>query len=128
MIHKKYNFDISNNYTNNGYFVLVLELKNQKNNDNNNIDCNIFENLEFPLNVNSMTIQIACSINIQNFLLNKFNLPYNLSQLKIISPIPLDLSNLSTNLILLDISESDYTFNLDYLHDSIKILYSPNFS
>jgi len=98
---------------------------------NNNI-VNLFENLNYPPNVNTIIIMIDtfCS---KSFLLTcnnikLFNLPEQLVQLQIISLIPFDLSNLPTKIFLLDISKSDCNFNLNYLPDSIKVLYLPELS
>lgn len=89
-----------------------------------------FETLNYPSNVNMIKIMVKNEI--QNLIKSPFyqtklfNLPENLTQLKIISLYPFDLSNLPTQIILLDIEETECKFNLDYLPDSIQILYLPN--
>lgn len=83
----------------------------------------IFESLNFPSNVNMM--KIMCGLEIDNDAIKLNNLPENLSQLKIISASSFDLSNLPTQIFLLDISESNCKFNLDYLPSSLKVLYLP---
>ncbi len=119
---KKYYIDINYN-TFFKSFKIDFELKN----DNN--ERYSFEKLEFPSNTNSITIRIeSIKSGLPSFFPTKFNLPEKLSDLRIISPIPIDLSNLPTNLFLLDISESDCKFNLDYLPSSIKVLYLPSFT
>ncbi len=127
---KKYYYDINYNIFSKS-FKIDLELKND-NNENYS-----FEKLEFPSNTNSITIRIEIFETLKynlsggflpSFFPTKFNLPKKLSDLRIISSIPIDLSNLPTNLFLLDISESDCKFNLDYLPDSIKVLYLPSFT
>ena len=89
-----------------------------------------FETLNYPSNVNMIKIMVKNEI--QNLIKSPFyqtklfNLPENLTQLKIISLYLFDLSNLPTQIILLDIEETECKFNLDYLPDSIQILYLPN--
>jgi len=89
----------------------------------------IFEKLNYPPNVNIIKIMVKSEI--QNIIkssfyqIKLFNLPENLTQLKIVSLYPFDLYNLPTQIILLDIAESPCKFNLDYLPNSIKILYFP---
>lgn len=103
-----------------------IELKNSNPTQNTN-NC-IIENLIFPSNVESIEIISGFSIlsNLSNIKL--FNLPENLSQLKISSfGILFDLSNLPTSLFLLDISECGPKLNLDYLPIGLKILYLPGF-
>lgn len=88
-----------------------------------------FETLNYPPNVNMIKIMVENEIQklIKSpfYKIKLFNLPSNLTQLKIISLYPFDLSNLPTQIILLDIAESHCKFNLDYLPDSIQILYFP---
>jgi len=117
---KKHCIDINfNNFSNSFKFELAFEKDNEKN--------FTFEKLEFPPNVNNIQIIIEnLNQNVPDFYPIKFNLPEKLSQLKIISAVPVDLTNLPTNLFLLDISETECKLNLDYLPDSIKILYLPN--
>ena len=101
-----------------------IELKNT--NSNYQTKKNLLENLLFPPNINSIEITNGFNICTENsYTLTKlFNLPENLSQLKISSTKMLfDLSNLPTNLILLDISECILKLNLDYLPYGLKILY-----
>lgn len=91
---------------------------------------NLFEMLNFPSNVDIIKIMVENKIEklieSQIYKIKILNLPINLSQLKIISNYPFDLSNLPTQLILLDIAESNCKFNLDYLPNSVQILYLPN--
>jgi hypothetical protein len=112
--------------TNTNYGKLSLCLQSTK---KNNI-VNLFEKLNYPINVDMMSILVDqfCSkkllSNISDIKLP--NLPEQLTELQIISLIPFDLSNLPTKIFLLDISKSKYKYNLDYLPNSIKILYLPS--
>jgi hypothetical protein len=94
------------------------------------ITIDIFETLNYPPNVNMIKImvnnEIQKLIKSPFYYIKLFNLPTNLTQLKILSLYPFDLSNLPTTLILLDIQETECKFNLDYLPDSIQILCLPN--
>lgn len=96
--------------------------------DTSNI-VDLFETLNYPSNVKIIKIivknEIVNSIKSQNNSIKLLNLPDNLSQLKIISIYPFDLSNLPIQIVLLDIVDSDCKFNLNYLPDSIQILYLP---
>jgi hypothetical protein len=89
-----------------------------------------FETLNYPPNVNIIKIykvnnQTSKLIKSSFYQIKLFNLPEKLTQLKIVSLYTFDLSNLPTQIILLDIAESPCKFNLDYLPDSIQILYFP---
>lgn len=109
-------FDYTNNTTN---LYLDIDLINKP------------YNLSFPSNVNELELMINddLSTNIK-FVQNIFNLlknlPENLYQLKINTSIPFDISNLPTKLFLLDITNSYYKFDINYLPNSIKILYLPS--
>ena len=89
-----------------------------------------FETLNYPSNVNMIKIlvnnEISKLIKSLFYQIKLFNLPANLKQLKILSSYPFNLTNLPTQLILLDIQEIECKFNLDYLPDSIQILSLPN--
>jgi hypothetical protein len=122
-IFKQYGIDTSFNKNGNS---IEIELKNSNHTHDTN-NC-ILENLKFPSNVES--IEIINGFNIYTFIsisnIKLFNLPDNLSQLKISSSgILFDLSNLPTSLFLLNISECIPKLNLDYLPNGLKILYLP---
>ena len=122
-IFKQINYILNVNLNHN-MFGLNLQMMNY-----NNI-INLFENLNYPSNVNMMFIMIDTIIS-KSFLqmfnnIKLYNLPEQLEELKITSHIPFDLSNLPTKMFLLDISASECKFNLDYLPESIKILYLPD--
>ena len=119
-----YNINIVNNS-----FILYLD-----DNGYENI-FTLFENIKYPpntdtiiiiVNVDYLTKYMTLSLS-KLKIIKLLNLPEKLSHLKITSSIPFDLSNLPTNLISLDISNSGCKFNLDYLPDSLKILYLPSF-
>lgn len=122
-IFKQYGIDTNFNKNGNSF---IIELKNS--NQTHDINNCILENLIFPSNIESIEILNGCNTynltNVSNIKL--FNLPDNLSQLKISSyRILFDLSNFSTSLFLLDISECMPKLNLDYLPIGLKILYLP---
>lgn len=110
-------------YINDSTFLLKLQITNESH------IINLFEKLYYPPNVNTMIIVINTpfseAISCVYDCIKLLNLPECLEQLKIISSIPFDLSNLPTGLFLLDISESKCKFNLDYLPNSLKVLYLP---
>lgn len=89
-----------------------------------------FEMLDYPSNVSIIKIYNNVCVKTlpetQIYSIKLLNLPPNLSQLKIISHNPFNLSNLPQQLILLDLAESPCKFNLDYLPNSIQILYLHN--
>jgi len=119
-IFKQINQRLNTNVNNN-----LLQLCLHKINDDNPV--NLFENLNYPQNVHRIIIMVD-SLSSKIFLSNTncfklFNLPEQLEELKIISSIPFDLSKLPTKIFLLDILNSKCKFNLDYLPDSIKIIY-----
>lgn len=125
------------NFTNdifNKYYLLInnVELSNNSlllNFFHTTIDT--FEKLNYPPNVNIIKIIVKKESIILNLIKSLFyqikllNLPENLTQLKIISVYPLDLSNLPTQILLLDIADSPCKFNLDYLPEGVKIIYLP---
>lgn len=125
-----------NNFTNdifNKYFHSMNNIEISNNSlwiSFNHTTIDTFETLNYPSNVNMIKIMVKNEI--QNLIKSPFyqtklfNLPENLTQLKIISLYPFDLSNLPTQIILLDIQETECKFNLDYLPDSIQILCLPN--
>lgn len=123
------------NFTNNIFNKYYYSMNNIEP-SNNSLLLNIFhttidtfETLNYPPNVNIIKIMIKNEIQklIKSpfYRIKLFNLPENLTQLKIVSLYPFDLSNLPTQIILLDIAESPCKFNIDYLPDSIQILYFP---
>lgn len=132
---------IFNNYNDlddftNDIFNKYYHSMNNINPSNNSLLLNLFhttidtfETLNYPPNVNMIKIMVRNEIQklIKSpfYQTKLFNLPTNLAQLKIVSKFPFDLSNLPTQIILLDIAESPCKFNLDYLPDSIQILYLP---
>lgn len=125
-----------NNFTNdifNKYFHSMNNIEISNNSlwiNFNHITIHTFETLNYPSNVNMIKILVnnetSKLIKSSFYKIKLFNLPTNLTQLKILSLYPFDLSNLPTTLILLDIEETECKFNLDYLPDSIQILYLPN--
>lgn len=123
-IYNKYYYKINNIEEYNNNILLNLSVKK------NTID--FFEKLEYPKNVNSIKILIdSLSSKLVNDkyknIINIPNLPINLYQLKIISNCIFNLSNLPLKLFLLDISECECKFCLDYLSNNLKILYLPSF-
>lgn len=125
-----------NNFTNdifNKYFHSMNNIEISNNSlwiNFNHTTIHTFETLNYPSNVNMIKILVnnetSKLIKSSFYKIKLFNLPTNLTQLKILSLYPFDLSNLPTTLILLDIEETECKFNLDYLPDSIQILYLPN--
>jgi hypothetical protein len=122
------------NYIFNKYYQTLTNIEPyskslQLNLNINNYILDFFEILEYPSNTNILNIYIdsktSNSIKMYKNLINCNNFPSNLSQLKIISLVPFNLSNLPTQIFLLDISECECKLNLDYLPDSINILYLP---
>jgi hypothetical protein len=131
--------DLSNftNYIFNKYYQTLTNIDPYSKSLQLNLNINyyildLFEILEYPSNINIMKIIIDSrthnSIKSYKKSIKLNNLPSNLSQLKIISLVPFDLCNLPTQIFLLDISECECKLNLDYLPDSINILYLPELS
>lgn len=122
------------NYISNKYYYSMNNVEPSNNSLLINLfhkTIDIFEMLNYPPNVNIIKIMVENDDEMTNFIKSPFyqikllNLPTNLIQLKIISKYSFNLSNLPTQLILLDLSESSCKFNLDYLPDSVQILYLP---
>jgi hypothetical protein len=85
----------------------------------------ILTELFYPSNTNSMIFKIDKEISNPDELIKLTNIPEKLSQLSIESTVPVDLTNLPGSLRLLDLSQSRCSFNLDYLPESLQILYLP---
>lgn len=121
MIFNKYYHCINNmDYSNNSLLLYLFV---------NNHVISFFESIQYPSHTNVIKIIINSntSKNIlrDEKLIKLNNLPMCLLQLKIISNIAFDLTNLPNKLFLLDISECESKLNLNYLPDSIQILYLP---
>lgn len=82
--------------------------------------------LFFPSNTN--TIVFVCLEDIKNTIVKINNLPERLRMLKIQSQTTFDLTNLPNNIIMLDLSESNFNLNLDYLPSSISVLWLPYYN
>jgi len=125
LVFKQYGIDIRFNIYDNSFDI---ELKNS--NPTHMLDNkNILECLLFPPDVDCIEIVVLSN---QSFFsdtphIKLLNLSENLHQLKIYSQfISFDLSNLPTDIILLDVSECESKLNLDYLPWGLKILNLPN--
>lgn len=131
------NFNDLDKFTNNIFDKYYCSMNNIVSSNNSlmvhffHTTIDTFETINYPPNVNIIKIMVKNNDKITNLIkspfyqIKLFNLPTNLIQLKIISKYSFNLSNLPTQLILLDVSESPCKFNLDYLPDSVQILYLP---
>lgn len=128
LIFKQYGIDIHINTYNDTFNVELKDLKPTHSAQHTNK--NILDNLSFPPNVENIVIVVNLNVFNHNYIstIELCNLPENLTQLKIYShSILFNLSNLPTNIFLLDISECIPKLNLDYLPGGLKILYLPVF-
>jgi hypothetical protein len=85
----------------------------------------VLTELFYPSNTNSMIFKIDKEIVNPDEPIKLTNIPEKISQLKIESKITVDLTNLPTGLKLLDLSRLECYSNLDYLPESLQILYLP---
>lgn len=122
-IFKQYGIDIHVDTYDNSF---EIELKNS--NPTHQTNKSILENLSFPQDIDNIEIKNSFVVAdlLYNICIPLFNLPENLSQLKIFTlAMSFDLSNLPISLFLLDVSECRPKLNLDYLSNGLKVLYLP---